>query len=70
MTKETLIEIVCPICQMLCGCICATIKKHKAGCLFLRAAKLSVEIACPHGFQACPKCDPCTCGVGEKGGIR
>lgn len=53
----------CAKCGHLTGCVCTLKKEHKKGCLFRRAALLSVEVACPHGFQACPKCDPCRCGI-------
>jgi hypothetical protein len=58
---------------IVCGhvtCVCGLRLKHRKGCRFLRAAELSVELACDHGFQACPICDPCDCGAGEVEGIR
>lgn len=58
------------VCGNLATCTCQLEVKHKAHCRFLRAAKLSVELACKHGFQACPECDPCDCGAGEKEGVR
>jgi hypothetical protein len=61
---------VCSVCGNMSQCTCALSVKHKLGCRYLRAAILSVDLPCPHGFQACPICDPCTCGAGEKGGIR
>lgn len=59
--------------QCTCGyitCICWVFEKHEEGCRFRRAAALKVELACDHGFQACPECDPCTCGAGEDTGVR
>ncbi len=56
--------IFCPTCGIIReGCICQLQKAHKPDCRFMRAARLSVELACDHGFQACPICDPCTCGA-------
>ena len=65
------LEVFCPTCGVIKeGCICALNTKHKADCRFLRAARLGVELACCHGFQACPLCDPCSCGAGETKGVR
>jgi hypothetical protein len=58
---------------MFCGkcgliiesCVCALREKHMPDCRYLIAASLSVELVCEHGFQACPRCDPCSCGAGE-----
>lgn len=52
----------CPKCGNLVACTCTIAKKHKKGCRYRIAAELSFELACPHGLQACPKCDPCDCG--------
>jgi len=60
----------CTGCGNLCSCTCDLSKKHKADCTFLRAATLAVELACEHGFQACPVCDACDCGAGETAGLR
>lgn len=52
--------------QCICGhvaCICKVIQTHKVKCRYRMAAQLSVELPCTHGFQACPDCDPCTCGA-------
>lgn len=35
--------------------------QHLPGCEFRRVALLPVGIACPHGYEECPTCDPCTC---------
>jgi hypothetical protein len=51
----------CPSCGNLCHCTCTLAERHRERCRFLLAARLSVELACEHGFQACPICDPCTC---------
>lgn len=51
----------CPVCGNLCSCTCELNKIHKKECRFRRAATISVEIPCDHGFQACPICDPCEC---------
>lgn len=56
-----------------CGhfhCICPVRERHKEDCRFRRAVELSVELACDHGFQVCPVCDPCDCGAGEDRGVR
>lgn len=60
----------CPACGNLVACVCALRREHASDCRFRRAAELSVELACDHGYQACPTCDPCTCGVGATEGIR
>ncbi len=58
------LAVFCPTCGIIReGCVCELQKTHKPGCRFLRAASLSVELACEHGFQACPICDPCDCGA-------
>jgi len=55
-------DVFCPKCKLIGeGCICKAKLEHDPDCRFLRAASLSVEIACDHGFQACPECDPCKC---------
>lgn len=59
----------CETCKNLVCCVCNIDKTHKDNCLFRRAAVLSVELECEHGFQACPICDPCNCGI-EVVGIK
>lgn len=47
-----------------CGhlsCICESLKKHTSSCKFLAAVKCPIGIECPHGYDVCPLCDPCTC---------
>jgi hypothetical protein len=47
-----------------CGfitCICKYKKEHHSSCLFLKAVSCSIGIECDHGYDVCPKCDPCTC---------
>lgn len=63
-------NVACPVCGNLASCTCDVAAKHKPDCRFRRAAELSVELACAHGFQACPQCDPCTCGAGESIGLN
>jgi hypothetical protein len=58
----------CAVCSNLATCICSVRRKHSKECRFRRAAELSVEFECEHGLQACPECDPCDCGVGERDG--
>lgn len=53
----------CTRCGQLGFCVCDVKRDHKDGCPFRRAALLSMELACEHGLQACPVCDPCTCGI-------
>jgi hypothetical protein len=57
------VEVGCPKCGNLATCTCPVEKQHAEGCRYRTAACLSIELACEHGFQACPICDPCTCGA-------
>jgi hypothetical protein len=34
---------------------------HQKDCRYRVAALGAVAVECPHGFGACPTCDPCTC---------
>ena len=34
---------------------------HEKDCKFRRAIECPVAIECEHGYDVCPKCDPCTC---------
>jgi len=36
-------------------------KGHKRSCKFRAALVSSAAIECEHGYDVCPKCDPCTC---------
>lgn len=47
--------------------VCAIKKAHAPGCTYRRAAE-GVAIACEHGRDVCPTCDPCTCGAAAKEG--
>ncbi len=61
----------CPKCRHLVRCICGIKDAHRVLCEYRVAALLSMEIPCTHGFQACPVCDPCKCGLKVKlEGIR
>lgn len=60
----------CQTCGNLVACTCSLAQRHKHDCRFLKAARLSVELACSHGFQACPECDSCDCGAGQVNGVR
>lgn len=51
----------CRGCGNLVSCICEVRKTHGKKCRYRIASELSFELACEHGFEACPKCDPCTC---------
>ena len=47
-----------------CGmieCVCSTAKVHAEDCRFRKALLCPVSIECEHGWDVCPKCDPCTC---------
>lgn len=35
--------------------------KHKPGCPRLVSMTGAAAIECPHGYDSCPICDPCTC---------
>lgn len=60
----------CRWCGNLINCVCKIKKNHKERCRYRRAAVLSFEIPCDHGFQACKECDPCTCGFGQEINLR
>jgi hypothetical protein len=34
---------------------------HKTSCRFRRAETCALPVECEHGYDVCPKCDPCTC---------
>lgn len=56
-----------------CGhisCVCSIKVRHDKACRFLRAATYPVGIACDHGFDVCPICDPCTCAKNRVGGLE
>ena len=36
---------------------------HAEGCAFRKALVTSAGVACEHGFDVCPYCDPCGCGT-------
>lgn len=55
---------VCSTCNRLDGCVCAIQKAHAENCPFRRSVCCPVGIECEHGYDLCPICDPCTCGVG------
>lgn len=57
----------CKKCGNLVSCTCGISATHKATCRFRRAAALPFELACEHGYQACPICDPCECGIAVEG---
>lgn len=50
----------CGVCGHL-ACVCLVKSQHKPGCKFREAVTCAVGIECPHGYDVCPKCDPCTC---------
>jgi hypothetical protein len=36
-------------------------QRHHPACRLFISANCSVAITCPHGYDVCPTCDPCTC---------
>lgn len=38
-----------------------TPEEHRQGCRTRTAATCAVPIECEHGYDVCPRCDPCTC---------
>lgn len=52
----------CTTCGHL-ACVCPTKAAHVEGCPYRRAVTCSVPIECEHGYDVCPECDQCTCGV-------
>jgi hypothetical protein len=49
-------------CQLI-SCVCVEKRKHKEGCQYRLAISCAIPIVCGHGFDVCPTCDPCSCGV-------
>lgn len=45
------------------ACVCVTQRRHDEKCKFRISATCPVGIACEHGRDTCPICDPCTCGA-------
>lgn len=58
----------CPKCGRL-ACVCEVKRVHAKDCPFQIAVSCAVAIECEHGYDVCPKCDPCTCGTGDGVGI-
>lgn len=50
----------CKICGHL-SCVCSVLANHQEDCRFRRSVTCPVVIACEHGYDVCPMCDPCTC---------
>jgi hypothetical protein len=49
-----------------CGhivCVCGVREQHDAKCRFRISMLCPIGIACEHGYDVCPKCDPCTCAA-------
>jgi hypothetical protein len=42
------------------ACVCNILATHNEKCLY-RLATTGVAIECEHGYDVCPRCDPCTC---------
>lgn len=54
-------EIPCLTCGHL-ACVCRVLEEHPdPACRYRIAVTCAAPIACEHGWDACPKCDPCTC---------
>lgn len=52
-----------------CGlieCVCAQVRPHKPTCRYRVSMTCAVPISCDHGFETCPECDRCDCGLEEK----
>lgn len=53
----------CPTCGHF-ACVCSIRTQHPdPTCKFRIAATGSIAIECDHGYDVCPKCDPCTCAA-------
>lgn len=39
--------------------------EHSLDCPHWHAVNAGVGIECEHGYDVCPKCDPCTCHDGQ-----
>jgi len=53
--------IGCETCGHI-SCVCHVIDAHPdPECGYRISVTCSVPIECPHGFDVCPECDPCTC---------
>ena len=53
----------CPECKHL-ACVCNVLERHHDLCKFRQAVTCAVAIECEHGYDVCPECDPCDCGIG------
>jgi hypothetical protein len=47
-------------CNMI-ACVCSDARPHTIDCRYRKALTCAVGIACKHGYDVCPQCDPCTC---------
>lgn len=54
----------CRYCERI-ACVCSTNIAHDLSCLFRIATSGVVAVECEHGYDCCPKCDPCTCAAKE-----
>lgn len=52
---------VCPVCDFIGCCVCKIKAHHWPWCKFRNAMACPVAIECEHGYDVCPRCDPCTC---------
>lgn len=50
----------CEVCGHI-ACVCAVKREHVEDCKYRRAVACPVAIECEHGYDVCPRCDPCTC---------
>ncbi len=44
-----------------------TFAQHAPDCRRAVALRCPVGVECPHGYDFCPACDPCTCSADETG---
>lgn len=52
--------------KCFCGqieCVCAWVADHATYCRFRRSVLCRVAFECEHGYDVCPICDACNCGV-------
>ena len=47
-------------CELI-SCVCVEARVHRENCPYRGAMTCAVPIECDHGYDVCPKCDPCTC---------
>jgi hypothetical protein len=58
------VRVGCKRCDRL-ACVCNVQATHKETCRYRVSTQCPVAVACEHGFDVCPICDPCTCNDPE-----